>query len=1034
MDAARFMKEEIKKRHADVALFAVAAQEQLQGRGRGGSSWAQTGVEKSVVRSPLDYNDAKYFLSVADCFSTQNEILPLTLVVPASAVKIPSSWLSLATGCALIDAMSAFVTFFRSTFSEISFAAPAHPLQLKWPNDVVYRDDKTNAYLKISGILCEAVSCGASVDCFFIGIGMNFFTSPLEIENSSSLFSWLTQSDSLKKHDQKRLIKLLSDTAVRRALVQRFSTLLEKELAEYLLAPRSALQLQSLALARLFEKGTHISVNKGQVRGEFAGLHTDGSLLLKGQTQPIYAGDIEALCNQNVEPSPTTVSKPRPEKPVDLHKEEGQSLIVALDLGNSRMHWTLGAAPCEIFCSDHIAYEALANETEVTRCFRPLLQHLRAQRTRTLLVPIVAVCSRPQKEEALLKFDTLLSRMLPELKRFKTEFTARDFVSLTRLNYESNELGADRALRYVHAIRQAQVNKESVAVFSFGTASTVEVVSAGGDIIESGIVPGLQMSLNALATQTALLPQIQFTDDINDPKTWNTKASLLRGSVFQAAGFVHAIILKYKPTRIFFSGGNAQIVYKILQRDFAEFVNGTCVEVDPTLETKMLITLAGEVMTPPQESEQRLMPSLASGRSGGKSKPDTKLRAMDDSRKQIKISTSLAPQANVAPWLLKTMLKARFNRRLEDAVTRKPKQDEFRRIGGRLENVDIGLRFDRYLAKHYPFLSRNLWRERIVGGEVLVEHNSPQTHQNNSSARLTPVKHTYRIQPFDQIWLFHPPELEPESVNECEVLFDDGDVVAFSKPGNLVIHATGMYVRNTFIQCAQNMGYSDVAPVHRIDRETSGLLLCARQSRTRSLLSAAFRNTEMKKMYLAVTRGPTPSCQKFRVDAPIGEAVGSRIRLKMWVNTPNALPATTDFLHVTERDGYHLFACFPRTGRTNQIRIHLASLGHWIVGDKMYHPNEDVFIDFYENGLTDWALKELEFPRHLLHNAAIQLPVALLQQNTIVSPVTSDFLEFAPAKTLLRSSEFLAFGSDEKTALLALFQKGHDAPPPPSSI
>ena len=66
-----------------------------------------------------------------------------------------------------------------------------------------------------------------------------------------------------------------------------------------------------------------------------------------------------------------------------------------------------------------------------------------------------------------------------------------------------------------------------------------------------------------------------------------------------------------------------------------------------------------------------------------------------------------------------------------------------------------------------------------------------------------------------------------------------------------------------------------------------------------------------------------------------------------------------------------MFACLPQTGRTNQSTIHLAAIGHWILGDKMYHNNEQVFIHFYENGNSDWVHEQTLFPRHWLPNAGI---------------------------------------------------------------
>jgi 23S rRNA pseudouridine1911/1915/1917 synthase len=347
--------------------------------------------------------------------------------------------------------------------------------------------------------------------------------------------------------------------------------------------------------------------------------------------------------------------------------------------------------------------------------------------------------------------------------------------------------------------------------------------------------------------------------------------------------------------------------------------------------------------------------------------------------------------------------------------------DDFRRLGVRVEAQFAGRRLDSYLAARFKFHTRDKWHERIAAREVCIQPNAPRTPTTRPEPAVW-VKHTYRLKNCDQIWLYQPPEHEPDSVMHCDVLGDDGDVVVFSKPGNLVIHAVGQYSRNTFLHVAERMGYGDAAPIHRIDRETSGILVCARSLPNRRAVADAFRDGVMRKMYLAVSKLSHDLPDRFRVAEPIGDAVGSKIRLKLWIGGAGAVEALTNFVVLSRSGDYALIACFPKTGRTNQIRIHLAAAGAWIVGDKMYYPDEEIFLEFYEKGLTETVLAATGFPRHMLHNVAIQGPEGLppiLSRSPVICNFPEDFAAFAPLAELMTRAGI----SQEPTAQSGLFRR-----------
>lgn len=132
----------------------------------------------------------------------------------------------------------------------------------------------------------------------------------------------------------------------------------------------------------------------------------------------------------------------------------------------------------------------------------------------------------------------------------------------------------------------------------------------------------------------------------------------------------------------------------------------------------------------------------------------------------------------------------------------------------------------------------------------------------------------------------------------------------------------------------------------------------------RQNLSKSLADRVLEKEYLAIARG-VPSQDSWIEDGPIGD-VDSPIRIKKWV-VPEGLPSETHFKVLEQRGEYCLLRARPKTGRTNQIRIHAAVSGLPLVGDMLYHPDESVFLDWFESGKSESIIKRVGFKRCLLH-------------------------------------------------------------------
>ncbi len=287
-------------------------------------------------------------------------------------------------------------------------------------------------------------------------------------------------------------------------------------------------------------------------------------------------------------------------------------------------------------------------------------------------------------------------------------------------------------------------------------------------------------------------------------------------------------------------------------------------------------------------------------------------------------------------------------------------EDTWRSLGCPIETAHAGQRVDVYLATEFPFLTRTSWQKRMDLGEVLINRRK--------------IKSNYKLKFRDQVHFYHPETVEPDVDTNIHVLWQEGAVMAVYKPGNLPMHENGAYRKNTFAHLVAEKIGAEWSAVHRLDRETSGIVLCGSTTDVRQKLSNDFVSKKITKEYQLIVDGK-PDRESWHVDGPIGDLVDSKIRIKKWV-VDGGQYAQTDFtVEATKtKDGrdFALLRAFPRTGRTNQIRIHAAYSGHWILGDKLYHPNEDVFLDYWETQqTTEFCVKETLFRRCCLHAAAL---------------------------------------------------------------
>jgi 23S rRNA pseudouridine1911/1915/1917 synthase len=261
-----------------------------------------------------------------------------------------------------------------------------------------------------------------------------------------------------------------------------------------------------------------------------------------------------------------------------------------------------------------------------------------------------------------------------------------------------------------------------------------------------------------------------------------------------------------------------------------------------------------------------------------------------------------------------------------------------------------------------------------------------------------------RVQANQAIALWREPFEELDEI-ALPAVYEDEHLLAIDKPPLVTVHPTARYHRNTVIERLRAARPGEfLALIHRIDRETSGVLMLAKHIEAerafkRLLEERSLRGEDsVKKTYVAVTRG-VPDVQ--RCELPVELDTENPLRVKMRIAAPGqGLEARTDIDVSEARGGYALCRLALHTGRQHQIRLHLAALGCPVVGDKLYGPDERMLARAADGELTDEDLVLLEHPRQLLHAERYDFAHPMTNEPLrLLAPLPSDMLKFWEARS-----------------------------------
>jgi 23S rRNA pseudouridine1911/1915/1917 synthase len=251
----------------------------------------------------------------------------------------------------------------------------------------------------------------------------------------------------------------------------------------------------------------------------------------------------------------------------------------------------------------------------------------------------------------------------------------------------------------------------------------------------------------------------------------------------------------------------------------------------------------------------------------------------------------------------------------------------------------IGARIDTLIADQLESISRTRATELIRDGFVLVNNDKKKAKYKPQVGDIVEVS----------IPEIEPIELIAEDLN-LEILYEDQDVAVVNKPSGMVVHPSLGHGRGTLVN-GMMYAIKDLSGingerrpgiVHRIDKDTSGLLMVAKNDKAHESLSEQLKEKTVKREYVALVHGVIDH-HLGKIDAPIGRDVKDRMRFEVVENGKNAV---THFEVLKRFADYTLVKCRLETGRTHQIRVHMRYIGHSLVGDPLYGPRKTFKSDF----------------------------------------------------------------------------------------
>ena len=313
-----------------------------------------------------------------------------------------------------------------------------------------------------------------------------------------------------------------------------------------------------------------------------------------------------------------------------------------------------------------------------------------------------------------------------------------------------------------------------------------------------------------------------------------------------------------------------------------------------------------------------------------------------------------------------------------------------------VEKKHHGLRLDQFVQIYMPSFSREQIKKKIALNEIHLSGRPvnvrPKTRVHSGDNISLQIQNTTH----EEEW-WNGKKLD---VNVApETIYEDEGLIAISKPPYMSVHPTGKHLFNCVTVYFKNLRNQIVYSIHRLDRETSGILLLAKNAPTAATLTHCFETGQIKKCYffISVVGKDYNGEREFHTHYRIASAERFGLRRVLMNLFPSdsseGKEATTHFKILQQRNGYALGLAFPLTGRQHQIRVHAMGQGLPLLGDKLYCGSFEMFQRFKDGKATSEDHQIMEIPRHALHALAINFPYPK-ERKTLISPLSGDLQEW----------------------------------------
>tara|TARA_R110002072_G_scaffold534_2_gene3625 strand:- start:155562 stop:156641 length:1080 start_codon:yes stop_codon:yes gene_type:complete len=324
-----------------------------------------------------------------------------------------------------------------------------------------------------------------------------------------------------------------------------------------------------------------------------------------------------------------------------------------------------------------------------------------------------------------------------------------------------------------------------------------------------------------------------------------------------------------------------------------------------------------------------------------------------------------------------------------------------------VEEAHDRMRLDQFLLIYMTSFSREQIKEKIKDGHALIlgrpgKHRPNTKVQYGDTVELTIHKTIHE----DEYWRGE----KIKFVEEPEILYEDEDIYILSKPPYMATHPTGKHLFYCATVYLETLNQKTVHSVHRLDRETSGVLLLGKNPAASNKLTVAFEEDQVKKCYFFIGKINEEFKGELTIDAHERLDGGGEGRMRVYINahpkdSTEGKRAYTHFKILHQENGYVTGLAFPQTGRQHQIRKHAQVHGFPLVGDKQYLGGYPLFQRFKDNLTTPEDHDLMEISRHALHAIALNFPYKG-ERRTQSSPIPHDLKNWLIDKMTLDLDDF----------------------------